>query len=604
MLIVPERDTTAYLGTTDGQLFKTVDGGRIWSPLYPGLSRRQIVIDTLVEEPGNGDHLYAGGWDLRSSGGGLFESLDAGRSWQQIRFPEPDVAVRGFAISRDNPAYMIAGTGAGVFVSSDHGKTWQQRGAQISAFLQAESVGIDPRDPRCLFVGTWHLGYRSTDFGKTWVLIDKGMVTDSDVFSIAIDERNSTRLYASACTGVYRSENRGSTWKRLKVLPNDFQVRAQVVAVDPSDSSKVFAGTTEGLFISRNSGQSWTRVTAPDLTINAIQIDPQNGNLVLAGTELSGVLRSEDGGISWKEANDGFVSRSISRVLPDPLSPGRFYVGELYDGKAGGLYVYDNPLNHWARVGPDAMPGGGMLSAISLPGNRGHIVGAARGIYLQRAGSDVWTALPGPIAKLTVYDLAMDASEEWIYAGTSDGVYRTRLAELDFEKPTGYTFIPRVFSLLLSQDVPGRIFAGSHLGVLRSDDFGVSWTPASDGIPEHALVQRVVFSPGQEQHLLAGTSAGLFESLDGGRHWRPAADERLGVDISSIIFLNKSGSGVLVGDQTFGGVYLSADGGRHWERIENPRFSSPVRSLAQDPLRPDVIYIGTNSEGVYRLSIQ
>ncbi len=86
--------------------------------------------------------------------------------------------------------------------------------------------------------------------------------------------------------------------------------------------------------------------------------------------------------------------------------------------------------------------------------------------------------------------------------------------------------------------------------------------------------------------------------------WRPFADGKLGVDISSILFLNNSGTRILVGDQTSGGVFLSTDGGGHWEKIENPRFSSPVRSLAQDPLHPNVIYIGTNSEGVYRLYIE
>jgi len=156
-----------YLGTNDGQLFKSTDGGTSWRLLHPGLKRRQIVLDSIEEDPGNAGHLYVGGWDLRSDGGGLFESWDGGRSWSKVSLPEANVAVRAFAISKDHPRFMIAGTGAGVFVSSDGGKTWQQRGAQIKAFRQTESVAINPKDPSLLYVGTWHLGYRSKDFGET-----------------------------------------------------------------------------------------------------------------------------------------------------------------------------------------------------------------------------------------------------------------------------------------------------------------------------------------------------------------------------------------------------------------------------------------------------
>jgi hypothetical protein len=55
--------------------------------------------------------------------------------------------------------------------------------------------------------------------------------------------------------------------------------------------------------------------------------------------------------------------------------------------------------------------------------------------------------------------------------------------------------------------------------------------------------------------------------------------------------------------KTFGGVLLSEDGGTQWEKIEDLQFGSPIRSLAQDPLDPSIIYLGTGSEGIYRLSL-
>lgn len=604
LLMSSKNPRTVYLGTSDGQVFKSTNGGSSWSLLYPGLGRRQLVIDAIVEDPASANHLYVGGWDLRSDGGGLFESRDAGRSWQQVKLPSPNVAVRGFAISKGSPPHMIAGTGAGIFVTADGGKTWQHRGARMDAFRQAESVGIDPQDPRFLFVGTWHLGYRSSDFGKTWVQNDRGMIPDSDVFSISIDEHTPKIMFASACTGLYRSADHGATWTRLKVLPNSYLVRALVVLADPTNSDRVFGGTTEGLFMSRDSGKTWSRVTPSDWIVNAVQVDPADGKIILIGTELHGVLRSGDGGRSWTDSNTGFVNRSIARILPDPATAGRFLVGEFFEGKVGGFYVYDNPNSRWARMSGEDIPGAGMLSLLVLPGDHGQIAGTTMGAFLRRPGSAGWSSLPGPISKFAVYDLAMDKGGEWVFAGTNDGVYRARLDELSFQKPSGYSVIPRVFSLLASRSNADRVFAGTHLGVFRSSDSGATWNSASDGIPDHTIIECLVFSPGNEDHLFAGTSAGLYESQDAGESWERVQDGRLGVDISSIIFLDSHGARIMAADHTFGGVFLSEDAGAHWDKVESPEFGSPVRTLAQDPLHPSIVYLGTSSEGVYRLSLQ
>jgi photosystem II stability/assembly factor-like uncharacterized protein len=602
LLVSPKNGSLVYLGTNDGQLLKSTDGGASWKLLYPGIKRRQFVIDTIVEDPANADHVYAGGWDLRSDGGGLFESRDAGRTWGRVILPDIDVAVRAFAISKGHPNYMIVGTGEGIFVSADGGKNWRPRGQRIKAFRQTESVAIDPRDPNLLLVGTWHLGYRSTDFGRTWVQNSRGMITDSDVFSMSIDEKNPEIVYASACTGLYRSVNYGASWTRLKVFPKSYLVRAQLVAIDPNHSKRVYGGTTEGLFISQDSGTTWNRVTASDLIVNAIQVDPADSNVILIGTELQGVLRSSDGGRTWTESNAGFVNRSIARIWPDAAKPGRFLIGELFEGKVGGFYMFDDSINDWVKLNPQDIPGVGMLSLLELPGGQGRIAGTSRGAFLQSDPSGGWIELPGPISKLTVYDLAIDGAGKWIFAGTDDGVYRSSLSELSFEKPPNYRFIPRVFSLLASKDDSDPILAGTHFGVLRSSDSGATWQFSSRGIPDHTIVACLADDPGRENHLFAGTSAGLYESQDGGNTWERVPDGRLGVSISSVIFLDSTGRRILAADNTFGGVLLSEDAGSHWEKIEDPGFASPVRTLAQDPLHPSVIYLGTGTEGVYRLT--
>jgi len=604
LLISAKNSKIVYGGTSDGQLFKSQDAGLSWNLLYPGIKRRQLVIDTIVEDPANPDHLFVGGWDLRTTGGGLFETRDAGQSWIQVKLPKENVAVRGMAISRKNPTYMIAGTGRGIYVSADGGKSWQPKGAGNESFLQTESVAVDPEDPRFLFAGTWHLGFRSSDFGKTWIQNDKGMIFDSDVFSIVIDPRNPKNIFASACTGLYRSVDHGVSWSRLKVFPKSYLVRALVVYIDPTDSTRIYGGTTEGLFVSGDSGRTWKRITPADWIIQTIQVDSANGKVILIGTEVHGIFRSEDGGQSWKESNTGFINRAITRIVPDSSAPGRFWVGEFSEGRIGGLHVFDNPGNGWVKLGAKEVPGEGLLSVLALPGNRGRLAGTARGVFLRRPGATDWKGLAGAIQKLTIYELAYDGEKSWIFAGTNDGVYRARPDDLNFQKPPNFRVIPRVYALLVSRGVPGRIFAGTHLGILRSDDSGDTWNFSTDGIPDSTLARCLVFSPSGENRILAGTTAGLYESKNGGRSWAPIPDGRLGVDIPSVIFLDAAGARILVADNTLGGVLLSGDGGAHWDKIAQPEFGSPVRSLVQDPLRPSVVYLGTGTEGVYRLTLQ
>jgi photosystem II stability/assembly factor-like uncharacterized protein len=604
-LLISSKDSgLVYLGTNDGQLFKSTDSGSSWNLLYPGIRRRQFVIDVIAEDPGNAEHVYVGGWNLRSDGGGLFESRDAGNTWQQIKLPVADAAVRSFAISKKHPGYMIAGTGAGIFVSANRGKTWLQRGRKIEAFRKAESVAINPGNPNLLFVGTWHLSYRSTDFGKTWVQNNRGMIDDSDVFSIRIDEHNPDIVFASACTGLYRSDDSGISWTRLKVFPKSYLVRAQVVFIDPNHSERVFGGTTEGLFLSSDSGKTWERVTSADLIVNTIQVDPSNSSVILIGTDLSGVLRSSDGGRTWSESNNKFVNRSIARILSDPENSGRLLAGELFEGKVGGFHIYDKPGNDWIKLAPQDMPGIGMLSFLVLPEGKGRIAGTERGVFLQRDPSSGWIALPGPISKFTIYDLVADRKGEWIFAGTNNGVYRSLMSELRFTKPPHYSYIPRVFSLLAAKDNNGTVLAGSHFGVLRSNDSGSTWRISSNGIPDHTIVECIVDDPAMQNHLFACTTGGLYESRDNGDTWERIQDGNLSANISSVIFLDSTGRRILAADNTSGGVILSKDAGSHWEKIENPEYASPVRSLIQDPDNPSIIYLGTGTEGVYRLLLE
>ncbi len=602
-LLIHSRDSSiVYLGTGDGQIYRSGNGGANWELIAPGIGRRNHVIDALVQHPDNPDHLFAGAWDLRSEGGGLFESRDGGHIWAEVKLPLP-AAVRDIAVGRDNHARMVIGTLSGAFVSEDGGVSWEAAARVSGEHNKVKSVAMDPRNSRRLLIGTWRLGYRSADFGRRWERADKGMLFDSDVFSLAVSPRAPDVVYAGACSGVYRSGDGGASWQRMKLLPAGQEVRAQVVFHDPAKAGRVYAGTTAGLFVTLNDGATWQRITSPKLAIHAIQVDSSNPGRMLLGTEQRGILRSEDGGKSWRESNRGFVHRRVSRIFPILNASDRSLSGLLSDGTAGGFYRFDAALHHWNPASSESMPAAPVLSLLVLPDQGGRLAGTPQGIYWQRSTTARWTRLTGASAKLAVHDLAWDAQNSWIFAGTNEGIYRARAAALDFHKPSGYRTIPRVTSLVVSSGRPVSVYAASNHGLLRSQDQGVSWEIVSTGLPVNIQIDCLAVSPASPDHILAGTPSGLFMSRDGGNSWSRTGDERLHSDIPAVIFLDEGGRKIMVADNTAGGLYITDDGGAFWHRVESPGFSSPVRFMVKDPLNPSAVYLGTNSEGVYRLRL-
>jgi photosystem II stability/assembly factor-like uncharacterized protein len=597
LLMDSQKPDTVYLGTSNGRIFKSSDAGQSWISLNPGVGPFRYVIDTLVQHPTEPRHIYAGAWDLYSTGGGLFESTDAGLTWTRMMLPQPFSAVRDLAICKSLPSRMIVGTLSGPYVSTDGGKTWKRVGG--IDVEKAHSVAIDPNNSKILYVGTWRLAYKSVDFGKTWVrLADRGMVLDSDVMSFSINSNNPEEIYSSACSGVYRSTNGLQKFARMRLLPDHFAIRTYTVNIDPVDTKTVYAGTVGGLWVSRNSGQNWSRLTPDDITVNAIQIDPRNNQRILIGTEYQGVMLSEDGGQSWTESNKGFIHKQVSWIRPDSKATGGFVAG-IQSG-TGGLYQYSSNGQTWksSQVAPSTR----ISSFLILPGDRGRLAGTVEGLYFRTESENAWKKLEGPIAKRTIYSLEVDPVQPLVYAGTDKGIYRASLNDLEFLASSGLELGSKAWSLAVSKGNPGYVYAGTSLGLLRSPDKGTTWSVVSSkGLPPGGTIEILAISPSNGEHLMAGTAVGLFESQNGGVDWLRVSSDGLDGQVASVLFLDNSGNRILAADKLSRAILYSQDGGRNWDKIHSPQFESPIFCLAKDPYLSSRIFVGTQSDGIFTI---
>lgn len=601
----PRDPRRLYLGTADGHVFVTQDGGRSWVLLSRVGDRTDHVLTHIVVDPHDSRLLFASAWSRNPGGGGVFRSRDAGQSWELAGLAGE--AVRALAQAPSDSNILVAGTLTGVFRSKDGGNSWERISPEGHEEIRnLDSVAFDPRDPEIIYIGTFHLPWKTTDGGQRWFPIHDGMIDDSDVFSIVVDRTNPRRIYASACSGIYRSDNGGMLWKKVQGIPYSAR-RTHVIRQDPANPKVVYAGTTEGLWKTTDAGGTWRRMTPPHWVINALEIHPQNSNRLVMGTERLGVMVSDDAGETFRASNDGFYHRQILALALDNESPGRVLavlanapepVLATEDGghtwrplgpglqTEGLLRVYATPDGWWA-----ALDRGGLMRYDNSKAawvRFGTAIGGAAA-RRDRRGRLVPSRGPALLENL-VLDMAF-SRERW-FAATPEGLLVSKDNGKTWEQ---FKFAPLnlpVSSVRVSPDGK-QLWIVSLRGMVFSQDGGENWTwhdlPFESG---GALKLDVA----DAQTLLATARRGLYISRDGGKTWQPVAN---GLPVAPLQELAVIGDVFLASVQT-GGLYISHDRGRNWSRIEGLLADGFFPVVTAGHGAP-VIYAASSTEGLYAI---
>lgn len=264
---------------------------------------------------------------------------------------------------------------------------------------------------------------------------------------LAADPRRPGVLYAgSRGEGVWRSACDGKNWTRLDFPEAD----VYALAVSPADGA-VYAGTEPSkLFVSRDDGRSWRELTAlqnipsrPNWSfpprpwtshVRSIAPNPHNARLLLAGIELGGIMRSEDGGETWSDHPPG-AQKDVHALAWHPTVPGRAYEA----GGGGAAWSRDGGLSWQAAdegrdrhytwglaVDPDD-PDCWYVSA--NPGARlAHQSDASAEARIYRwHGGGPWEALGGGLPEpLDSFPYALAMNSRSLFAGLRDGrIYRS-----------------------------------------------------------------------------------------------------------------------------------------------------------------------------------
>ena len=607
---VPGSTRTLFLGTSDGHVFGSHDAGEHWELLGRIGSNHDDVIMTILVDPRSETTLLATSWTLGSQGGGVYRSTDAGHTWQLIGLGGH--AVRALAAAPSNPDTLVAGAIDGVYRSTDAGNHWTRISPENHEDLRNfDSIAIAPHDPNTIYAGTFHLPWKTVDGGKTWAPIHQGMVDDSDVMSISVDQNNPSHVFASACSGIYHSADGGASWTKFKGIPTTSR-RTVHILQDPKRPLTVYAATTEGLWKTSDDGGSWHLVTPASWSILSMVIDPENSDRLILGTERLGIQVSENGGQTYRAANQGFSHRRIVDAAADPQHPERSLVvltssfeplletsdaGRTWTPLAAGLksgpprHVFASPEGWFAAPGP-----GGLMhydrSKSSWVGvnqlfEKPALNQPRRTVMIKKVSANSAKAPASSLAPAVVKSTApfrakvndMAFGRDVWYAATEEGLFVSRDHGLNWSAVSFTPAQPAAVSKATSGSPIRAVRAGSGNSYVWamtprqieiSGDSGKTWIshtlPFEPRGPLH-------FYPADEATVVLASDHGVFISRDAGESWRQANLSELFIEDMTPV------RNAIVVSTANGVLFLSRDGGRTWRHMDGPNADSALSAL-------------------------
>lgn len=385
---------------------------------------------------------------------------------------------------------------------------------------------------------------------------DTGGPLAQDVTTVLPLEHPAGGLLAGHAGGrLSSSSDQGRTWTSLAVLPEGPAVLTLVL--QPEQQGRLYAGTADGGFLTTDAGTTWTSLAidrAHRGACAAIAVDPFDGSVLYAGLHGSGVYRSSDAGMSWTRCDLGIAPALLAgaEVLDlaiSPLDPNTVYAAL---SRAGVMKSTDRGSS-WSPLTKELAASGTVPLRLVL--------------HTRTPGLLCFSTLAGDIYR------SSNAGETW--SPTRQGTGTIAVGALAGD-PTS----------------PDRLLATTEAGLMESDDFGRTWTPAAADLPRLPCG----LAAGGAVLVAWGEGVGVRRSTDGGKTWQSADRGLGGSTVGRIVQGPRSGEVYAV---TGSAVHVYRPSSGSWVAASSGLSGGPVASLAFDADGDSILYAGTPL-GVYR----
>lgn len=200
------------------------------------------------------------------------------------------------------------------------------------------SMELSPSNESIILASFYGAGiYRTMDGGKSWVAVNNGL-GNLEVEKVVFDPKNNSIAYASTNSGLYKTNDMGNTWFEIgKDIPcKDFD---SIIVNKINPQILICTTWTNGVYISENGGLTWreanTGLNNPACV--PIAIDPIDTQTLYVGC-WTGVYKSTNNGQSWFKASNGLTCSLINSIAVDPINDSVIYIATGY----GGVYKSTN----------------------------------------------------------------------------------------------------------------------------------------------------------------------------------------------------------------------------------------------------------------------
>ena len=520
-----------YAGTEDRGIYRTYDGGKNWEKvLY--VDANSGAVD-LAMDYNNPRILYASFWDhqrlpwyVRSGGegSGIWKSTDGGDTWKKLDqgLPKSVMGKIGVTVSRANPKLVYAiieSEEGGLYRSDDAGESW--RLVNDERVLRARSwyymhIYADPSDENVVYVLNAPM-MKSIDGGKTFVNIP---VPHGDNHYLWINPKDSDIMINSNDGGSNISFNGGKSWSTQKNQPTSQFYR---VNVDNRFPYWVYGGQQDNSSVAIKSSSFSNGISWKDWIAGVggcetayVAFDKNNPVLMYAGC-YQGIITEYS--LDLDNTKDIMAYPSMGLGEPSDEQKYRFnwnapiLVSEhdpntIYHAANKLLRTSDRGIS-WEEISPDL-----------TKNDKGNLGPGGGPITNEGAGGEVYH---------TIYYIAESPhNKEVIYTGADDGlIHITKDGGKNWVNITPDIQEGLINSIEVSPHDPATVYIAFNRYkfddfrpyILKSIDYGNTWSVHNSGIEENSFVRVVREDKVKEGLLYAGTERGIYLSVDGGSNW-------------------------------------------------------------------------------------
>lgn len=596
-------------------LYKTTDGGNTWKLVLS--SNEWTGVTDLVIDPRNEKILYAATWQRHRTvaayvGGGegtaLYKSIDGGETWNQLKsgLPTTEMGKIGLAISPINPDVLYAAIeldrkkGA-IYRSDNQGGSWTKMSNTVSGGTGPHYYQELVASP-FIFDKIYLMDVRvqvSDNGGKTFYTMNESN-KHSDNHSMTFKTNDPNYLLVGTDGGIYESFDNTKTWKYINNLPI---TQFYKVAVDDAKPFyNVFGGTQDN-----NSQGGPSRTNKTDGISNSDWFvllggdghqpatEPGNPNIVYAQSQQGNIHRvdrttGEAVFIKPQEGIDEPYERNNwdSPILISNHDPKRIYFGTQRVWKS------DNRGDSWTPISNDLTKN---EERITLP-----IMGK------QKSWDAAWDVYAMSTYN-TITSLSESPKDETIlYAGTDDGI-------IQYTKNGGTTWtkvlvasLPNVPAAAFVNDIKADLHDTKTVYValdnhkngdykpylLKSTNGGTTWLPIIKGLPDNALVWRIVQDHINPNLLFLATEYGIYMSLNQGEEWIKFSEGLPTISFRDLV-IQKRESDLVVA--SFGRGFYILDDYSALRTMKKATLDNPTLFKPRKALQYKLISGGTSSQG-------